>query len=145
MFCVDVVLLLVLSVSINTCSYILECCFTNDDVIKWKRFSALLALCEGIPLRSSVDCPHNGQWRGALMFSFFDLCVNLRLSKQSRRRWFGTPSDDRALYDVTWDDWVIIDPGNGFGALRSLNPSHYLNQCGNIVNSILSWLSMLIG
>ena len=32
-------------------------------------FSALLALCEGI-YRSSMDSPHKGQWRGALMFCF---------------------------------------------------------------------------
>ena len=31
-------------------------------------FSAFMVLCEGNPL-SPVDSPHNGQWRGALMFS----------------------------------------------------------------------------
>ena len=31
-----------------------------------------------------------GQWRGALIF--FDLTLNKRLSKQSRRLWFKTPS-----------------------------------------------------
>ena len=42
----------------------------HDDVIK--TFSALLALCAGnspVP----VNSPHNGQWRGALMFSL--ICV----------------------------------------------------------------------
>ena len=48
-------------------------------------FSPLLSLCE-----SPVD-PSKGQWRGALIF-LFDLCLNKRLSKQSRRRWFETPS-----------------------------------------------------
>ena len=33
-----------------------------------KPFTALLALCEGIH-RPSVDSPHRGLWRGALMFS----------------------------------------------------------------------------
>ena len=45
-------------------------------------FSALLTLARGI-LRSPVDSPHKGRWRGAL---------NKWLSKQSRSRWFDTPS-----------------------------------------------------
>ena len=52
-------------------------------------FSALLAICAGnspVP----VNSPHKGQWRGALMF--FYLCVNKRLSKQSRGCWFETPA-----------------------------------------------------
>ena len=38
------------------------------DVIKWKKNSAILAICAGnspVP----VNSPHKGQWRGALMFS----------------------------------------------------------------------------
>ena len=42
------------------------------------KFSALLALCEG-PVTHSFDV-------------FFDLRLNKRLSRQSRRRWFMTPS-----------------------------------------------------
>ena len=53
--------------------------------------SPSLPLCEGNH-RSQVDSPHKGKWRKALMFSFFDLRLNKRLSKQSRRRWFETPS-----------------------------------------------------
>ena len=34
----------------------------NDDVIKWKMFSALLAICAG-------NSPNEGQWRGDLLFS----------------------------------------------------------------------------
>ena len=44
-------------------------------------FSALLDLCAG-------NFPHRGQWRGA----FFDLRLSKRLNKESRRRWFETPS-----------------------------------------------------
>ena len=33
--------------------------------------------------------PHKGVWRGVLMFSV--ICLNKRLSKQSRRRWIETP------------------------------------------------------
>ena len=39
--------------------------------------------------RSSVNSSHKGRWRGAL---FFYLRLNKRLSKQSRSRWFETPS-----------------------------------------------------
>ena len=46
---------------------------SNGDI------SALLALCEGRPVTRYFDV-------------FFDLCLNKRLSKQSRRRWFETPS-----------------------------------------------------
>ena len=49
-------------------------------------FPALLALCEGIH-QSSVNSPHKGQWRGALMFSLYK-----QLRKPSRRRWFEMPS-----------------------------------------------------
>ena len=62
----------------------------HGDVIKWKLFFPLLASCEGIH-RSPVDSPHGDQWRRALLFCL--ICViNKRLSKQSRRRWFETPS-----------------------------------------------------
>ena len=39
--------------------------------------------------RSPVNSPHKCQWRGALMFSL--ICLNKRLSKQPRCRWFMTP------------------------------------------------------
>ena len=41
--------------------------------------------------RWPVNSPYKGQWRGALTF-FFDLRLNKRLCKQSRRHWFETPS-----------------------------------------------------
>ena len=47
-------------------------------------------LCGEFTGRSRVNSPHKGQWRGALMFSL--ICLNKRLSKQSRRWWFETPS-----------------------------------------------------
>ena len=40
-----------------------------------KTFSALLAICVGIH-RSPVNSPHNGQWRGALMFSLICVWIN---------------------------------------------------------------------
>ena len=50
----------------------------------------LLASCEGVH-RSPVDSSHGGQWRRALVFCLI-CAINKRLSKQSRRRWFETPS-----------------------------------------------------
>ena len=61
----------------------------HDDVIKWKLFSALLAISRGIH-RSPMNSPREGQWRGALMF--FYLRLNKRFSKQWWCWWFETPS-----------------------------------------------------
>ena len=47
----------------------------HDDVIKMKKFSALLALCDGnSPV--TVNSPHKGQWGGALMFSLICAWTN---------------------------------------------------------------------
>ena len=65
------------------------------DVIKWKHFPCYWPFVWGIH-RSTVNFPHKGQWRGALMFSL--ICawindwVNTREAGDSRRR--------RAHYDV---------------------------------------------
>ena len=53
-------------------------------------FSALLALCAG---NSPVTGEFPSQRPVTRSFDiFFDLCLNKRLIKQSRRRWFKTPS-----------------------------------------------------
>ena len=58
----------------------------HDDVIKWKHFPRYWPFVRGIH-RSSVNSPHKGHWRGALMFS--SICaLNKRLSKQSWGWWF---------------------------------------------------------
>ena len=62
----------------------------QDDVMKWKCFPRYWPFVREIH-RSLVNSPHKGQWRGALIFSFY-LGVNNWLSKPSRRRWFETPS-----------------------------------------------------
>ena len=70
---------------------------------------ALLALCEGNPPVTS-GFPHKGQWRGTLVFSL--ICE--RLSRQSRCRWFETPSRSlwchcnvMIIYLEWWRDNVI--------------------------------------
>ena len=42
--------------------------YWHDDVIKWKHLSRYWHFVRGIH-RRTVDSPHIGQWRGALMFS----------------------------------------------------------------------------
>ena len=62
----------------------------HDDVIKWKPFFALLALCAG---NSHVTGEFRAQRPVTLSFDiFFDLRLNKPLSKQSWGWWFETPS-----------------------------------------------------
>ena len=90
----------------------------HDDVIKWKHFrvSTLLTLCGG-------NTPVTGGFpslRPATRNVFCDLCLNKRLSKQSRRRWFETPS--RSL----WRHWRI----NKYGWHENTNKhATYCKQC----------------
>ena len=48
---------------------------SHDDVIKWKHFPRYWPFVWGIH-RSSVNSPHKGQWRGALMFSLICAWIN---------------------------------------------------------------------
>ena len=48
---------------------------THDDVIKWKNFPRYWPFVRGIH-RSPVNSPHQGQWRGALMFSLICTWIN---------------------------------------------------------------------
>ena len=43
----------------------------HDDVIKWKHFPRYWPF-----VRSPVNSPHNGQWRGALVFPFICAWIN---------------------------------------------------------------------
>ena len=47
----------------------------HDDVIKWKHFPRNWPFVREIH-RSSVNFPHKGQWRGALMFSLMYAWIN---------------------------------------------------------------------
>ena len=69
---------------------------THDDVIKWKSFSALLALCaENSPV--PVTSPHKGQWRGALMFSLIYAWINEWVNNREAA---GDLRRQRGHYDV---------------------------------------------
>ena len=47
----------------------------HGDVIKWKHFPHHWTFVRGIH-RSSVNSPHKGQWRGALMYSLIGAWIN---------------------------------------------------------------------
>ena len=61
----------------------------HDDVLKWKHFRCYLPFVREIH-RLPVNFLHNAT--DAEFYVFFDLHLNKRLSKQSWRRWFETPS-----------------------------------------------------
>ena len=67
-------------------------------------FSALQALCEGNPPVAGRFPSQRPVTRGFIVF--FDLPLNKRISKQSRRRWFETPSCSlwRHYYGLRTDD-----------------------------------------
>ena len=89
----------------------------DDDVIKWKTFSALLVLCEGNP---PGTCGFPSQRPVTRSFDIFcDMRLNKRFSKQSTR-WFGTPSHSLWRHcnmknietlSASLDPWVTITKG----------------------------------
>ena len=87
-------------------------------------FSALLALCEENPPVTG-GFPHTGQLTRSFDV-FFDLRYNKRLSKQSRRRWFETPSRSLWRHYNDMRQWtgssvVQITACHLFGAKPCLN------------------------
>ena len=70
--------------------------FTHDDVIKWKHVPRYWPFVRGIH-RSSVYSPHNGQWRGALMFAFICAWTNGWVNNREA----GDLKRHRIHYDVT--------------------------------------------
>ena len=65
----------------------------HDDVIKWKHFPRYWRRIH----RSSVNSPHKGQWRGALMFSLICVWINGWVNNREA----GDLRRYRAHYDVT--------------------------------------------
>ena len=80
-----------------------------DEVIKWKHFPRYWAFLRGIN-RSPVDFPHKGSatWNFGI---FFYLCLNKRLSEQSRVWWCETPSRPlwRHSNEIQMLNWFMID------------------------------------
>ena len=67
----------------------------HDDVIKWKHFPRYWPFVREIH-RSSVNFPHKGQWRGALMFTL--ICA--RMNGWVNNREAGDLRRYRVHYDV---------------------------------------------
>ena len=68
----------------------------HDDVIKWKHFPLYWPFVRGIH-RSTVNSPHKGQWRGALMFSLTCVWINGWVNNRET----GDLRRHHAHYDVT--------------------------------------------
>ena len=67
----------------------------HDDVIKWKHFPRYWPFVRGIH-RSSVNSPHKGQWRGALIISLICFWTNGWVNKRGANEL----KHHRAHYDV---------------------------------------------
>ena len=63
----------------------------HDDVIKWKHFPRYWLFVRGIH-QSSVNSPHKGQWRGALIFSLICDWINGWINNRE--------AGDQTHYDV---------------------------------------------
>ena len=100
--------------------WLLRTCVTvsvsHDDVIKWKHFSRYWQFERGIH-RSSMNSPHKGQWRGALMFSMICAWVNNREA--------GDLGHYRAYDDVTV--MKIIFPSTGIHMIKIRMLKDHLN------------------
>ena len=86
--------------SIDVVEHIYHTTMTSDSKI-WRHqmeaFSAQLAICAGnSPGNSSVNSPHEGQWRGALMFSL--ICGSINAWVNNRET--GDLRRHHAHYDV---------------------------------------------
>ena len=67
----------------------------HDDVIKWKHFPRNWPFVRGIHW-STVNSPHKGQWRRALMFSLIFVWINGSVNNREA----GDLRRHRAHYDV---------------------------------------------
>ena len=117
--------------------YIYIFCF-HDDVIKWKYVPRHWLLCGEFP----DDCGEfTGDWWIPLAQTvtrsfdvFFDLRLNKRLSKQSRHRWFETPS--RSLWRhcnvVPNSDPMVRAATGSFGVQRVTLVQFLIGETGQI-------------
>ena len=81
----------------------------HNDVIKWKHFQRYWPFVLGIH-RSPVNSPHQGQWRGALMFSLICTWINARANNHGA----GDLKRHRAHYDV-----ILMDKATSVNALAN--------------------------
>ena len=88
----------------------------HGGVIKWKHFPRSWPFVRGIH-RSSVNSPHKGQWRGALMFSLFSAWINSWVNNRDA----GDLRRHRTHYDV-----MVMKGHHWWWVLAA--SSHYRNQ-----------------
>ena len=111
----------------------------HDDVIKWKHLPRHWPFVLGI-VRSPINSPHKGQWRGALKFSF--ICA--RINGWVNNREAGDLRRHRAHYDV------IVMKKNAFGytctmiACMSVDINGDLGKCERQANVQKTSLSLLM-
>ena len=92
----------------------------HDDVIKWKHFPRYWPIVRG-NLRSPVNSPHKGQWRGAFMFSL--ICAN----SWANNRDAGDLRRHHAHYDVV----VITIEISWYPLSRSPERDFWRRICGH--------------
>ena len=76
-------------------------CSFHDDVIKWKHFPRSWPFVRGIQ-RSTVNSPHKGQWRGALMFSLICTWINGWVNNREAGDWRRHGAHDDVVVMVVW-------------------------------------------
>ena len=76
---------------------------SHDDIIKWKHFPRYWPFVRWIH-RSPVNSPHQGQWRGILMFSLICVWINGWVNTHET----GGSIRYRAHYDVIIMLWILI-------------------------------------
>ena len=86
----------------------------GNDIINWNYFPCYWPFVRGIQ-RSTVDSPHKGQWRGALMLTL--ICA------WAKNRDVGDLKRHRGHYDVT----VLIIITLPADALRRMNVAYLIN------------------
>ena len=95
---------------------------THDDVIKWKHFPRYWPIVRGIH-RSPVNSPHEGQWRGALVFSLICVWINDWVNNREA----GGLRRYQAHYDVI----VIQSQTTLWNQER-----HRISQCGSLTRYV---------
>ena len=101
---------------------LVQCLYHHDDVIKWKKIPRYWPFVRGI-CRSSVNSPHKGKWRGALMFSLIYAWINGWISNHAagdlirhRLHFYATVISSRkhqllCKFDFDSGNW-LVPPGN---------------------------------
>ena len=107
---------------------------SHDDVIKWKQFPRYWSFVRGIH-RSPVNCPHKGQWRGALMFSLISVWINGWVNNRDA----GDLRRNRAHYDVIVMFYVI-----SYVEIRDLYYSKFFSSTCCISSSLLLWIDPIL-